>query len=152
MIWKRQHFWTTIKSVLKVIYLPLPMVKWFQGQNNALHELSLLFSQCMKKNVYLHWYPWLLMKLSQQTLAQTVPVAVPVAVTPVSIGTGWDLLVGSYLERHNELPYEPPHDKTNKMTCAPSADSDQPGHPPSLIRVFAVRMKKAWPLSYPLSA
>ena len=25
-------------------------------------------------------------------------------------------------------------------------------HPPSLIRVFAVRMKKAWVLSYPLSA
>ena len=35
---------------------------------------------------------------------------------------------------------------------APSEDSDQPGHPPSLIRVFAVRMKKAWVLSYPLSA
>ena len=36
--------------------------------------------------------------------------------------------------------------------CAPSEDSDQPGHPPSLIRVFAVRMKKAWVLIYPLSA
>ena len=35
--------------------------------------------------------------------------------------------------------YEPQHYKTNKMTCAPSEDSDQPGHPPSLIRVFAVR-------------
>ena len=34
---------------------------------------------------------------------------------------------------------EPLHDKTNKMACAPSEDSDQPGHPPSLIRVFAVR-------------
>ena len=33
---------------------------------------------------------------------------------------------------------EPPHDK---MACGPS-----------LIRVFAVRMKKAWVLSYPLSA
>ena len=44
------------------------------------------------------------------------------------------------------------HDKTNKMACAPSEDSDQPGHPPSLIRVFAVRMKKAWVLSYLLSA
>ena len=34
-----------------------------------------------------------------------------------------------------------PHDKTNKMACAPSEDSDQPGpgHQPSLIRVFAVR-------------
>ena len=29
--------------------------------------------------------------------------------------------------------YEPYHDKTNKMACAPSEDSDQPGHPPSLI-------------------
>ena len=38
------------------------------------------------------------------------------------------------------------------MACAPSEDSDQPGHPPSLIRVFAVRMKKTWVLSYPLSA
>ena len=26
------------------------------------------------------------------------------------------------------LTFEPPHDKTNKMTCAPSEDSDQPGH------------------------
>ena len=34
---------------------------------------------------------------------------------------------------------------------APSEDSDQPGHPPSLIRVLAVRMKKAWVFSYPLS-
>ena len=25
------------------------------------------------------------------------------------------------------------HDKTYKMACAPSEDSDQPGHPPSLI-------------------
>ena len=47
---------------------------------------------------------------------------------------------------------EPPHDKTNEMIWAPSEDSDQPGHPPSLIRVFAVCMKKAWVLSYPLSA
>ena len=35
---------------------------------------------------------------------------------------------------------------------APSEDSDQPGHPPSLIRVFTVRMKKDWFPSYPLSA
>ena len=37
------------------------------------------------------------------------------------------------------------------MTFAPSEDLDQPGHPPNLIRVFAVRMKKASVLSYPLS-
>ena len=40
----------------------------------------------------------------------------------------------------------------NKMACAPIEDSDQPGHPPSLIRVFAVRMKNAEVFSYPLSA
>ena len=51
-----------------------------------------------------------------------------------------------------EKPYEPHHDKTSQMECAPSEDSDQPGHPPSLIRVFAVRLKKARILSYPLSA
>ena len=33
--------------------------------------------------------------------------------------------------------YEPPHDKTDKMTCVPSEDSDQPG----LIRVFAERLR-----------
>ena len=49
--------------------------------------------------------------------------------------------------------FEPPRDKTNNMVCAPSEDSDQPGRPPSLIRVFvAVHMKKAWVLSYQLNA
>ena len=51
-----------------------------------------------------------------------------------------------------EKIYEPHCDKTIKMACAPSEDSDQPGHPPSLIRAFAVRLKKARFLSYPLSA
>ena len=53
---------------------------------------------------------------------------------------------------HPTCSNEPPHDKTNKIACAPSEDSDQPRHPPSLIRVFAVRMKEAWFLIYPLSA
>ena len=35
--------------------------------------------------------------------------------------------------------FEPAHDNTFKMACAPCEDSDQPGHPPSLIRVFAMR-------------
>ena len=37
------------------------------------------------------------------------------------------------------LIYEPSHDKTNKITCAPN--KAQPGHPRSLIRVFPVRSK-----------
>ena len=45
---------------------------------------------------------------------------------------------------------EPRHDKTNKMSVR-LVKTAQPGHPPSLIRVFAVRMKKHWVLSYPLS-
>ena len=40
-----------------------------------------------------------------------------------------------------------PHDKTNKMACAPSEDSD----PHSLFRVFAVHVKKVWVLSSHLS-
>ena len=32
-----------------------------------------------------------------------------------------------------KLLYEPPHDKTNKMICAPSDNSDQPGHPLSVL-------------------
>ena len=43
---------------------------------------------------------------------------------------------------------EPEHDKTNKIACAPSKDSDQLGHPPSLIWGFAVCMKKPWALSH----
>ena len=34
-----------------------------------------------------------------------------------------------------------PNDKTNKMTCAPSEDSDKPGHPPRLILVLAGRTR-----------
>ena len=34
--------------------------------------------------------------------------------------------------------FEPAHDKTTKIACWLSEDSDQLGHPPSLIRVFAV--------------
>ena len=47
--------------------------------------------------------------------------------------------------------------QNQQSDCAPSEDSDQPGHPghpghpPSLIRVFAARMKKPWVLSYPFS-
>ena len=43
----------------------------------------------------------------------------------------------SVLEPKMNIIYEPQHDKTNKMVIAPSEDSDQPGHPPSLLRAFA---------------
>ena len=58
----------------------------------------------------------------------------------------------------NSMPtmYEPPHDETNKVACAPSEDSvawaSTQSDQSSLIRVFAIRMEKAWVLTYPLSA
>ena len=36
-----------------------------------------------------------------------------------------------------QCKFELPHDKTNKVAVCP-ANSDQPGHPPSRVRVFAV--------------
>ena len=37
------------------------------------------------------------------------------------------------------------HDMTNQQNeCAPSEDSDQPGHPPNLIRGFALRSVGSW--------
>ena len=42
--------------------------------------------------------------------------------------------------------------QNQQSECAPSEDSDQPGHLPSMIRDFAVCMKKPCVLSYPLSA
>ena len=73
--------------------------------------------------------------------------------TPSFIGLGCSSSPSVHNPSHQTFKtYEPPHDKTNKLACAPSEDSDQPENPPSLIRVFIVRMKKAWVLSYPLSA
>ena len=42
-------------------------------------------------------------------------------------------------EHNSPFSYELQHDHTNRMTCATREDLDQPGHPPSLIRVLAVR-------------
>ena len=78
----------------------------------------------------------------------------------------WCVLIGIVLLRHQRVPtlyiimYVLMENlrkwaatwQNQQSECAPSEDSDQPGHPPSLIRVFAVRMKKARVLSYPLSA
>ena len=41
---------------------------------------------------------------------------------------------------HRTTKNELPHEETNKMACAPSEDSDQPGHLPSLIKVFTVML------------
>ena len=64
----------------------------------------------------------------------------------------WPTELNNMNLNHRTWATAAPHDKTNKMTCAPSEDSDQPGHPPSLIRVSTVRMKKHWALNYLLSS
>ena len=61
-----------------------------------------------------------------------------------------DLNTDLHPEELNNL-FEPQNDKTNKITCAPSEDLDQPGRLPSLIKVIAVRMEKPCVLSHLLS-
>ena len=61
---------------------------------------------------------------------------------------------------HTELlPYldaftilnEPSQEITNKITCAPSEDSDQPGHPPSLISLRCPHEERLGPAQVDLS-
>ena len=52
----------------------------------------------------------------------------------------------------NSTANEPGHSIFYKNACARSADSDQPAHPRSLIRVFTVRLKTLWILDYPQRA
>ena len=49
-----------------------------------------------------------------------------------------------HLPQKNKI-IEPPHDKTNKMTWAPSNDSEQPEHPLSLTRVCCPHEEKLGP-------
>ena len=44
----------------------------------------------------------------------------------------------SVLELSLHKANEPQHDQSNKMACAPSKVSDQPGHTPSLISLSRV--------------
>ena len=53
-----------------------------------------------------------------------------------------------FLKKHDILTLkirfiEPLHDKTCNLDFASREDSDQPEHPPTLIRVFTVRTKNA---------
>ena len=62
----------------------------------------------------------------------------------------WPLLCGG--GRSNkyclfQFSFEPGHDKTYKMTCAPNEDSDQPGHQPSLISLRCPHEETLGPLA-----
>ena len=51
----------------------------------------------------------------------------------MGVGQPTHTVPGQDYSRRLTVLIEPPHEKTNKMACAPSEDSDQPGHPPNLI-------------------
>ena len=73
----------------------------------------------------------------------------------LSIWGGKPCVLKYWTDMKGNLIYqvEPAHDKTNKMTCAPSEDSDQPGHLPSLIRqILRCLHEGFWVLSFPKSA
>ena len=53
-----------------------------------------------------------------------------------------------YVPEEEYVLFELEHNKINKVTHAAGGDSDQPWHPPSMINVFAVRLKKVLDLSY----
>ena len=74
------------------------------------------------------WFCHIAAQINQTTCWQTV-----------YLQKFWKLQFWLFWKRACILLFEPQHGKTNKMTCAPSEDSDQAGHPPILIRVFAVR-------------
>ena len=61
------------------------------------------------------------------------PLTVFLLILPMAVRAlnFWSVSVSLPSEPEN-LKYEPSHDKTNKMTCAPSEDSDQSGYSPSL--------------------
>ena len=46
--------------------------------------------------------------------------------------------------KHWYSNFERTYDKTNKIACASSEDSDEPGHPPSLISLRCPNGKKSW--------
>ena len=48
-----------------------------------------------------------------------------------------------------QIVFEPAQDKTNKMTFAPSEDSDQPGIRPVCSESSLSGMKKPWVHDYP---
>ena len=49
------------------------------------------------------------------------------------IDKSWFVVHDIILNFYQKWYLKTEHDKTNKITCVPSEDSDQPGHPPSLI-------------------
>ena len=103
--------------------------------------------------IFNYWYAQLEFQSSEpevdtETFALLEPVCEVTEMLYMPMVTGALTLCHKTHQELRLLKNEPPYDKSNKMACAPSEDSDQPAHPPSLIRGFAFRMKKAWVFSY----
>ena len=73
---------------------------------------------------------------SEVTVTERLQITRPICRIAPVVGIG--LPVGSILVM--SPTYEPQHYKTNKMNCAPSEDSDQPGHSPSLISLCSAHI------------
>ena len=106
-------------------YLPLSLMNraiklslLFQTLNALF--LKDLFSYC-SGNMYIHHSTALQWKLTFMTLAQPRSCLVP----------GWETALLYFVvdPANATILFEPPRDKTNKMVCSPSEDSDQPGRP-----------------------
>ena len=120
-----------------------------------------IFTNCAQPASPFLWHGWFTHHLTRASCIEQVR-AWPRCRVPVTLGGGkhsTNFLSGSPAcnVRNNILMIT--QDiiwaatwQNQQNDCAPSEDSDQPGHPPCLIRVFVVCIKKAYVLSFPLSA
>ena len=105
-------------------YNVLMMTDWWRQFFPWVRSGSALFAKtCLSKNMG-YYYCFTRLYLSDSKMSPT-----------------------DYISAHNYIIKWAAAWQNQQMTCVPSKDSDQPGHLPSLIRVFAVCMKKPWSLA-----
>ena len=119
------------KAFLPLFFLPFCLLPFFTSSNLNLLPLFIfyfinligLFTKKKKKKKNIISVHFCLSLLFSNHIVSSFP-----------------LLLFAYFQLHSLhlFIFEPPRDKTNKMACAPSEDSDQPGHPPSLISLRCV--------------
>ena len=85
-----------------------------------------------------NWFSWKHFSIKNSVLtidSEKFPPIVADFRLQQQVFDSWDNLYNTTWNTHL---FEPHHDKTNKMACAPSEDSDQPWHPPSLISLHCL--------------
>ena len=104
---------------------------------NGLSKICFTVNYCLSRDKIKYW-------IKKQH--QVNPVKETVGVKRCVFKVSKYIFTNSYhIKRSIQTLFEPQHNKTNKMTCAPR-------HSRSLIRIFPARMKKPYVLSYPLNA